>query len=922
MENNLWAKKSRADNIPMWLPLKIHLKDTMEVCGRLWDLWLSEGVKYFLVQSLDDENKDFDIARNLCRFLGGIHDIGKATPIFQVKKSFYNDVDLDDIMLNKLKFVGFQNLDDYIAKNIKNIPHQKSGQYILSKYVVNFCVANIVGAHHGKPIPEHEADECFSYKSSLYQDEFEDSDIYKNWDNMQKNILDWALEECEFSSVHDLPKISQPGQAVLSGLLVMADWISSNEKYFPLINIEENSDSNDRIENGFEKWQKDRAKSWDPQNYEFENVYDSRFGFDPRDAQAKITEQIENIHDPGIIIFEAPMGMGKTEAALVAVEQLAKKTDRNGMFFALPTQATSNGIFHRVKEWLEKLDGENKSIRLVHGKAALNDEFASLPKSKNIYGDDSIVSVNEWFSGRKTSILDDFVVGTVDQILLMALKQKHLMLRHLGFSNKVVVIDEVHAYDAYMSVYLYQAIKWLGAYNVPVVILSATLPVRKRNQLLEAYMIGKGYKFRQLEKPSGFEENEAYPLLTFNDDDKIIQFDDFEKDNGKDYEIIKLSKEESADIKPLIEKLTPDGGVVGVVLNTVKKAQEFARKCVEHFGENNVDLLHSSFIATDRYNKEKQLLDTIGKKGDRPKFKIIIGTQVIEQSLDIDFDVMITDLAPMDLILQRMGRLHRHKENNRPENLKEPKLYVLKCKDYDFDTGSTYVYDPYLLFMTEYYLPDAINLPNDISHLVQLVYSDEEILIENNSAMLYNEYKTNSNKKTLEKENKAKVYRIDKPLITKISEEKNLSSWIRYDNKEANQSEIKATAQVRDSVDTIEVIALKKCEGGYEFFDKLGLLDPSDNKTAMEIAKRTIKLPNPVFYIKDENNKTRYDVDKVIEFFEDYYIENLSDWDNQSWLKNSLGIIFDENGRFKLIDKTIKYDTKFGIIVEKEESLE
>lgn len=103
------------------------------------------------------------------------------------------------------------------------------------------------------------------------------------------------------------------------------------------------------------------------------------------------------------------------------------------------------------------------------------------------------------------------------------------------------------------------------------------------------------------------------------------------------------------------------------------------------------------FIATDRYKKEKELLDLIGKNGKRPKFMIVIGTQVIEQSLDIDFDVLITDLAPIDLILQRMGRQHRHKRDNRPENLKTPKVYVLNSKDYDFDKASTYVYDPYLL---------------------------------------------------------------------------------------------------------------------------------------------------------------------------------------------------------------------------------
>lgn len=615
------------------------------------------------------------------------------------------------------------------------------------------------------------------------------------------------------------------------------------------------------------------------------------------------------------------MGIGKTEAALVAVEQLAKKTDRSGMFFGLPTQATSNGIFSRVNDWLENLKDDvsnRRSLRLLHGKAVLNEEFLNLPKSRNIHDSENsneknIVTVNDWFSGRKLSILDDFTVGTVDQFLLLALKQKHLMLRHLGFANKVVVIDEVHAYDAYMSVYLYQAIKWMGAYGVPVVILSATLPIERRNRLIESYMVGSGYKFRRLSKPNNFENNEAYPLLTMNDGDKILQYDDFDILKGTDYEIKRLSKEDSTDITNLIEDITKQG-IVGVIVNTVKKSQEFAKLCSNVFGKEHVFLLHSLFIATDRYKKEKELLDLIGKNGKRPKFMIVIGTQVIEQSLDIDFDVLITDLAPIDLILQRMGRQHRHKRDNRPENLKTPKVYVLNSKDYDFDKASTYVYDPYLLFRTEFYLPEKINLPNDISHLVQLVYSDKKLELEYNLEDVYTNYSVKFKNDLTNKETKAKTFRLKSPEVNKKSIEKNIIEWIKYSDTEAEASEIKAYAQVRDSEDSIEVIALKKCENGYEFFDEKGILDPSDNKIAMKIAQHTIRLPKSVYF---ENG-----IDNVIKFLEGYYRENLNCWDNQTWLKNNLGIIFDENNEFRIFDKILYYDTKYGLVVKKEDENE
>lgn len=919
----LWAKKNRdKNNIPQWLPLKTHLNDTRETMGFLWEHYLSQGVKDLIKNSMKTDTYDKEsLAKNLCMFLGAVHDIGKASPYFQLKESFRRDKELDELILEKLKDAGFKDLDKFFTADNIGVSHQSIGQFILLKRGVNITVADTVGAHHGRPVETSEIEDSI-HENHFYQNNDSSSEINKTWLSLHDEIFTWALNSCGFSSVKEIPMLSQNGQVILSALLIMADWITSNESYFPLINIEEDKIDEDRIKKGLLKWNNDRTSLWEPLEVNVDTIYEERFRlgsgekFIPRDAQVKITEAIDRAEDPGIIIFEAPMGMGKTEAALVAVEQLAKKTGRTGMFFGLPTQATSNGIFSRVNAWLENLRDDmsyKRALRLLHGKAALNEEFANLPKSRNIHDDENeknVVTVNDWFSGRKLSILDDFTVGTVDQFLLLALKQKHLMLRHLGFANKVVVIDEVHAYDAYMSVYLYQAIKWMGAYGVPVVILSATLPIERRNKLIENYMVGAGYKFRRLPKPKNFDNNEAYPLLTLNDCDKILQYDNFEKLVGIDYEVKRLSKEDSEDIARLIKIITSQG-IVGVIVNTVKKAQEFAKLCTDVFDEENVFIMHSLFIATDRYKKEKDLLDLIGKDGKRPDFKIVIGTQVIEQSLDIDFDVLITDLAPIDLLLQRMGREHRHKRDDRPENLKEPKVYVLNSKDYDFDKASTYVYDPYLLFRTEYYLPDKINLPNDISHLVQLVYSEKELTLEYNVKDVYNKYSRDFIKKLKEKESKAETYRLQPPETNKISDDKNILDWIKYSNAKAEASEIKASAQVRDSDDTIEVIALKKCEGGYEFFDEKGILNPLDNKTAIKMAQHTIRLPRAVYY--------GYGIDKVIKYLEDYYNENLKEWDNQSWLKNTLGIVFDVNNEFRIFDKILHYDTKYGLTVKKED---
>ena len=921
----LWAKKNRdKNNIPQWLPLKTHLNDTRETMRFLWEHYLSQGVKDLIKNSMKTDTYDKEsLAKNLCMFLGAFHDIGKASPYFQLKESFRRDKELDELILEKLKSAGFKDLDKFFTADNIDVSHQSIGQFILLKRGVNITVADIVGAHHGRPVETSEIYDRI-HENHFYQNNDSSSEIHKTWLSLHDEIFTWALKACNFSSANELPLISQAGQVILSALLIMADWITSNESYFPLINIEEDKIDENRIKNGLLKWNNDRTSLWEPLEVNVDTIYEERFRlgsgekFIPRDAQRRITDAIDRAENPGIVIFEAPMGMGKTEAALVAVEQLAKKTGRTGMFFGLPTQATSNGIFSRVNAWLENLRDDmsyKRALRLLHGKAALNEEFANLPKSRNIHDDENeknVVTVNDWFSGRKLSILDDFTVGTVDQFLLLALKQKHLMLRHLGFANKVVVIDEVHAYDTYMSVYLYQAIKWMGAYGVPVVILSATLPIGRRNELIKNYMEGKDIYIEdgEAELPSNYNENENYPLLTLNDGIKIIQIDNFKKERGVDYEVKKLSKEDSADIARLIESIASQG-IVGVIVNTVKKAQDFAKLCTDAFGEENVFLLHSLFIATDRYKREKELLELIGRDGKRPKFKIVIGTQVIEQSLDIDFDVLITDLAPIDLILQRMGREHRHKRDDRPERLKEPKVYILNSKDYDLDKASTYVYDPYLLFRTEYYLPEKINLPNDISHLVQLVYSEKELTLEYNLKDVYNKYSKDFKNKIEHKESDAKNYRLKPPEVNIISDDKNIIKWIEYSDKKAEASEVKACAQVRDSEDSIEIIALKKCEGGYEFFDEKGILNPQDNKTAIKMAQHTIRLPRAVYY--------GYGIDKVIKHLEDYYNENLKEWDNQSWLKDTLGIVFDQNNEFRIFDKILHYDTKYGLTVKKED---
>jgi len=527
----------------------------------------------------------------------------------------------------------------------------------------------------------------------------------------------------------------------------MVDWIASDENLFPLENLERPREVASEIyaQNAWKKLQFlprwGVGDSW--QRLLVNDYFQLRFNqlgnVSPRPLQTEAVGIANELSEPGIMVIEAPMGEGKTEAALLAAEIMASKTGRKGLFFALPTQATADGLFPRILEWIKTLDQKKHPITLAHGKAKFNEEYKGLTKlsSKlNIMDDlgdlkysEYNAVVHEWFLGRKRGILADFAVGTVDQVLMVALRQRHLALRHLGFIDKVVVIDECHAYGAYMSHYLEMALQWLGAYGVPVIVLSATLPAEKRKTVVEAYLNKK------LDESEKFGIR-SYPLITYSDGDKVF-FKEIET-SGRNTEIQLqfLSREEEKDLPRLLKECLSDGGYVGIIQNTIKRARETVNNILKEFDEENVELFHAQFFIRERIRKEKKIRDKLGPTKNRPPgVFIVIGTQVLEQSLDIDFDLLITDIAPIDLIIQRIGRLHRHERKNRPPKLRTAKCFVLGVYEENgrpiFDSDSEIIYKKYLLMSTFARLKEVktISIPEDIPDLVQDVYGQDGVAI-------------------------------------------------------------------------------------------------------------------------------------------------------------------------------------------------
>ena len=933
----LWAKKKEKDGIFYWLSLKRHLEDTREIMGLLWEHWLSEGQRAYITKSMKVEE---DEAKSLAMFIGAIHDIGKATPAFQIQRGFQNSEDLDLLLMEKLEQEGFSGIKDLELTDRGKTPHAYAGEVICRLAGINRGIASIIGAHHGVPMKENYSLTSYveAYTANFYQEEKEDSPICKKWKATQEELLSWALESCGYKNVEDLPRCSKPTQLLLSGLLIMADWIASNEEYFPLFSLQnevdhelddatvnqedrkkEETQISERVESAWLKWTQNQT--WEAtQLFDANQSYQNSFHFMPRDFQEKVFTEIAGAEDIGLVILEAPMGCGKTEAALMTAEQLAGKQQCAGVFFGLPTQASSNGIFPRVESWVDSLGQENQeklSLRLSHGKAALNEEFQTLSRncSEGIDPDGEktkYVYVNEWFSGRKKAMLDDFIVGTVDHLLLMALKQKHLMLRHLGFSKKVVIIDEVHAYDAYMGQYLYMVLQWLGAYRVPTIILSATLPIERRKDLMKYYLKGRGIK----EKDIGnfdFLKAESYPLLTFSKGSEVESFSDFQEEKEKKVTLYQLEEENLVDT---VKSLGKNGAVIGIIVNTVGRAQRITKDLLEAFPEEEVHLLHSRFIDTDRIKKEEELLKKIGKNAERPKRFIVVGTQVIEQSLDIDFDLMISDLCPVDLLIQRIGRLHRHKIE-RPKEHSEAKLYLMGISEsFDFEKGSRRVYGDYLLIKTQCALGKSISIPRDISPLVQDVYGEWNPSLAPDLRKKYEESKEKQEAVLKKQKMKAKGFRLDKPKL-ECSDDISLDGLL--DNDLPIDSEALFQAKVRDIGSSIEVIAVKKYGAGYGLFQEKKDISEELSKAsiARKLACQTLRLGESIIHMEREKEDDKEE--GLIRYLEDYNRRELPEWQNEAWLKGSLGLIFDENNDFPLQNIVLHYDEKFGLQWHKKE---
>lgn len=704
----LWAKSDRGREQGAWHPLIAHLLDVAACAEAILE---REPPKTLELYAHDLSLEPQQAKAWVCA-LAGLHDIGKASPAFQQKWPEGKE---------RLWATGLTWSSDPTPPP-HDLSHSIISEVVLPelleargwKYRAAQNVAAAVGEHHGFRATRGDLDKATTREKGN-----------ANWDEVRRELFEAVLEVL---GVGEAPKVKLYGGAAferLAGLTSFADWIGSSLDFHPL---------GDDLA-GYYREAKVRAtqkldgigwfqrKTLMPEPQSLEEVFaylgSPEAPFRARPLQAAIERLLEGVDRPALLLVEAPMGEGKTEAAFYAHLRLQAANGHRGMYVALPTQATGNLMFERAKAFLDRWGQSCRlDLQLLHGASELVEAYQEIRVRPNSPEErEEGVEAQIWFSHRKRGLLSEYAVGTVDQALLGILPTKHQFVRLWGLGNRVVVLDEVHAYDTYTSGLIESLVRWLRALDSSVVLMSATLPRAKRENLLRAFGAEK------------ITEDKPYPRITrVVKDNPMPVVETFEARKQPTLRLRALPLGLEAIAEQALEQARR-GGCVACIVNTVQRAQELYRALAGNSDGVEVYLFHARYPLEERLNREQLVLDKFGKQGQRPKRAILVATQVVEQSLDLDFDVMFTDLAPVDLVLQRAGRLHRHARSAEERHSHtEPVLWVagLECEGVpDFGTAER-IYERYVLLRSWLALRNRtqIELPGDIDRLVQEVYSD------------------------------------------------------------------------------------------------------------------------------------------------------------------------------------------------------
>lgn len=619
---------------------------------------------------------EFELFKKYGVILSAVHDAGKISPGFQKK------------ICSKLAGKSSNGLET---------DHALIGEAAIREYLDEFldssAAGEIVGIHHGE-WKNKKPNRCGTFGGDSWAGE------------RLKFIKDF---EKQFGTLPKNNELDVLNRAILAGFVCIADWIASDEKYFPASGLPDDSNLEEISRNAVLLCGFSRPKL--KTGLSFEDIFE----VSPYSSQEKF---IESINGSGLYILEAATGSGKTEAALFAAYKLISEGHNNGFYFGLPTKLTSDRIHSRVQDFVNKICEVRVPVMLSHGSAWLNDEVMKIIES----GGNEMSPGGSWFCPRKRTLLAPFGVGTIDQALFAVMNVKHYFVRAFGLAGKVIILDEVHSYDIYTGTILDKLAEFARKAGCSVIILSATLTRERKKTFFHS---------------SSFPETDHYPLITV-ENASGMKTETAEDARTKHVGISFMSRDEIGKVAEEAVRRAESGQSVLWICNTVAGAQSSYKLLNSMKKDKSFDagLLHSRFLVGRRRELEDKWMERLGKTAKRSGGSVLVATQVVEQSVDIDADYMISELAPSDMLIQRIGRLWRHPREDRPaknpecliisENLKsagnEEELINL------LGENNSKVYAPYVLWKTWRVWENikSIQMPADIRKILEATYSKNE----------------------------------------------------------------------------------------------------------------------------------------------------------------------------------------------------
>jgi CRISPR-associated endonuclease/helicase Cas3 len=712
-----WAKTSDQTTGEKKLsPVYVHLIDTGLVVGAFLD-----QLPVSLRKKLAALFPWLPVAEalKLIAFIASGHDIGKISPAFQAKIESARRI----LEANGFVFPRFLKPN----QTHDEVTHVSFAQYLTDRLDFDYesaeTIAGITACHH-----------------SRLMDPDSDNLVDEAWEEAQNETLEIVAEALDLNldSFHKPESVDcaldchdAGALLLLAGMISTADWIASNEDAFAF---------QSEAPHDFGAYVPERRARaievvarfhlapprHDPVALDdayFQRLFGLRGDAKINQLQSVVSDIAAESPCPGLIIEETPMGSGKTEAALLAY--LARLPyDARGLYYGLPTQTTGNMMFERVNTFLASAFGDQAvETHLLHADAFLSDAYKNLKVAWTAPKDhESGLVATDWFCGPKRGLIAAHGVGTIDQAMLAAIKCKHFFVRLFGLAGKVVVLDEVHAYDLYMREIILELIKWLAALDCEVVLLSATLGRKWRDELIAAY--DSSYKHIDILYPS---VTSVRPGLA----PRVVLI--AQEPFHKEIEVI-LRRVKQDDISKSIAEsaleAVAEGGCAACICNTVKRVQEVYRLIQELDPGLDLRIFHAKYTRADRRECEKRVVEAFGPKGQRPRRSIVVASQVIEQSLDLDFDVLLTELAPIDLLLQRFGRLQRHRRERPFHPTARAIVFAPPELSRDCFGASAYVYEPIALCRSLSALEAhgaRIVVPDDVQALVEAVYGDRAV---------------------------------------------------------------------------------------------------------------------------------------------------------------------------------------------------